>query len=136
MNQALVSGITGAAPIWNKLMRKVLEGKPDIWPKQPEGIIGAQICAVSGLLPPNPDPDASDKGCPTRFEYFIKGTVPNERESLKQAVIIDKSTGDIAAPGKTDNVEPQEHQVLKDQTGAMWCLDCQHPGDGQIQLLK
>lgn len=132
MNSALVSGVTGAAPIWNKLMRKVLEGKSDIWPKQPDGIVGAQICVVSGLLPPNPDGD--DKGCPTRFEYFIKGTVPTQRENLKQAVLIDKSTGDLAAPNQTDNTEVQEHQILKDAVST-WCLDCQHP-EGKATIVK
>ncbi|MCL4360300.1 transglycosylase domain-containing protein [Patescibacteria group bacterium] len=136
MNQSLVSGITGAAPIWNKLMSKVLEGRPDIWPNKPDGIVGAQICAVSGLLPPNPDPNAGDKGCPTRFEYFIKGTVPTERETLARPVLIDKTTGDIAPPGKTDNVETETHQVLTDPTGAQWCLDCPHPPDEQPQVLK
>ena len=125
MNSALVSGITGAAPIWNKLMEKMLEGKPDLWPKQPDGIVGARICSLSGLLPPNPS-DQGDAGCPIRFEYFIKGTVPTEREQLKTSVLIDKSTGDLAAPGKTDNVEPQDHQVLSDGL-SKWCIDCPHP---------
>jgi len=135
MNQALVSGVTGAAPIWNKIMKRVLLGKPDIWPKQPDGIVGAQICAVSGLLPPNPDaPAGGDQGCQTRYEYFIKGTVPSERENLKQTVLIDKATGDLAAPGQTDNLEMQEHQVLRDPVSA-WCLDCPHP-EGKAILIK
>ncbi len=134
MNQSLVSGITGAAPIWHKLMVQALKGKLDIWPKQPEGIVGAQICTTSGLLPPNPDPNAADKGCPTRFEYFIKGTVPTDHEQIKQQVLIDKSTGDLADPGKTDNVEMQEHQVLHDPV-SMWCLDCTHP-PGKSILIK
>lgn len=121
---SLVSGVTGAAPIWNKLMRKVLEGKSDIWPKQPDGIVGAQICVTTGLLPPNPDGD--DKGCATRFEYFIKGTLPKDHENLRQSVIIDKSTGDIARPGVSDNTEPQEHQAVSDKLST-WCLDCPHP---------
>ncbi|MFZ2025494.1 MAG: transglycosylase domain-containing protein [Microgenomates group bacterium] len=124
MNRYLVSGVTGAAPIWNKLMTKALAGKPDIWPKQPENVVGAQICTISGLLPPNPD--AGDKGCATRFEYFIKGTVPTEKENLKQSVVIDKSTGDLAAPGVTDNTEVTEKQIVKDPI-SKYCLDCQHP---------
>ena len=128
MNPALVSGITGAAPIWHKLMVKVLEGKPDLWPTKPDGVVGAQICAVSGLLPPN---STGDPGCPTRFEYFIAGTVPAQHESLNQAVIIDKSTGDIAAPGKTDNVEPQTHQVLNDGM-SQWCIDCPHNDNNPV----
>jgi 1A family penicillin-binding protein len=123
MNPYLVSGVTGAAPIWRKLMQKAIADKPDLWPKQPDGIVGARICSLSGLLPPN---DGDDAGCPIRFEYFIKGTVPNKREQLKESVIIDKSTGDIAAPGVTENIEPQEHQVLHDSLST-YCLDCQHP---------
>jgi len=133
MNPALVSGITGAAPIWNKLMRKVLSDKPDVWPKQPDGIVGAQICALSGLLPPNPDPNAADRGCPTRFEYFINGTVPTQIEQLKQGVMIDKTTHDLAAPGQTDNIEPQEHQIVRDPI-SMWCLDCPHPEEKPVLI--
>lgn len=132
MNQALVSGVTGAAPIWNKIMKRVIEDKPDVWPKQPDGIVGAQICTISGLLPPNPDGD--DKGCATRFEYFIKGTVPNQRETIKRQVLIDKSTGDRALPNQTDNVEMQEHQILSDEVST-YCLDCPHP-DGRATLVK
>lgn len=135
MNPALVSGITGAAPIWHKLMARALKDSPDIWPKQPEGIVGAQICAVSGLYPPNDGPPAGgDKGCPTRFEYFTRGTVPAQREQLKQSVLIDKSTGDLASPGQTDNVEPQEHQILRDGVST-WCLDCPHP-EGRVTIIK
>ncbi len=128
MNPALVSGVTGAAPIWHKLMVKVLEGKSDIWPKQPDGIVGARVCSLSGLLPPN---DGDDPGCPVRFEYFIKGTVPTEREQLKKSVLIDKDTGDIVQPNKAGaNVEPQEKLIIKDPL-TEYCLDCQHPDHTQ-----
>lgn len=121
---SLVSGVSGAAPIWNKLMRHILEGKPDMWPKQPEGIVGTQICSTSGLLPPNPD--SGDPGCPTRFEYFIKGTVPTEKESLKRVIRIDKASGDLAQPNQVDNVEDKEQTVLSDPMST-YCLDCPHP---------
>lgn len=134
MNPALVSGVTGAAPIWNKLMRLALTGKPDVWPKQPDGVVGAHICTISGLLPPNPDENAADKGCQTRYEYFIKGTLPTNREQLRQAVIIDKTTGDLAPPGQTENIEPQERQVVKDAI-SNWCLDCPHP-EGKAVVIK
>lgn len=132
MNPSLVSGVTGAAPIWNKVMKRALEDKPDVWPKQPEGIVGAQVCTISGLLPPNPDGD--DKGCPTRFEYFIKGTVPSQRETIKRPILIDKATGDIASPNQTDNVETQEHQVVSDEVST-YCLDCPHP-EGKAAVIK
>lgn len=131
MNSALVSGITGAAPIWNKLMQRVLQGQPDVWPKQPDSVVGAQICAMSGLLPPNPDPNAGDKGCPTRFEYFIKGTVPSQRENLTQNVAIDRTTKDLASPGQTDNIDMQSHQIVSDGL-SNYCLDCQHSQDKPV----
>ncbi len=132
MNSALVSGVTGAAPIWNKIMKKVLAGKPDVWPKQPDGIVGAQICVITGLQPPNPESD--DKGCATRFEYFIKGTVPTQRENLKRQVLIDKTTADLALPNQTENVEMQEHQVVSDGISS-YCLDCPHPEE-KATLIK
>jgi 1A family penicillin-binding protein len=130
MNPWLVSGVTGAAPIWHKLMVNVLKNKPDLWPKQPDGVVGARVCSLSGLLPPNDNPEG-DQGCPIRYEYFIKGTVPSQREQLKQTVLIDKSTGDIAGRGKTDNVEFQEHQVLSDGLST-WCLDCPHKDEAPV----
>lgn len=119
MNNALVSGVTGAAPIWNKLMRHVLEGQSDIWPKQPDGIVGAHVCATSGLRPPNPD----EAGCQTRFEYFIRGTVPTTPEVITRETWIDTSTGDIPREGQTENLELQTHQILSDGI-SQWCLDC------------
>ena len=127
MNQALVSGVTGAAPIWNKLIKKALEGKPVVLPKLPDGIVGAQICAMSGLYPPNPEGTTpEEKGCATRFEYFIKGTVPTQRENLRQRVAIDTTTNDLAPFGQTENIDMRDQQILRDPTGASWCLDCPH----------
>lgn len=54
MSQALASGITGAAPIWNKIMTLLLTGKPYSKPPIPANIVA--------------------KPCLGRFEYFIKGT--------------------------------------------------------------
>lgn len=139
MNNALVSGVTGAAPIWNKIIRHVLEGKPDVWPKQPDGVVGARVCTTNGLLPPNqPGSDAGSQpdealGCPTRFEYIIKGTVAKSSSS-RQSVAIDKATGDLAAPDQTDNIEMQDHDIAWDGI-TRWCLDCTHP-EGKSVMVK
>jgi len=68
MNQAISSGITGASPIWNKIMSFVLKGKPDEAPQKPDNVIAMPIDAQFGGLPMD--------GQPTRTEYFIKGTEP------------------------------------------------------------
>lgn len=118
MNHYLVSGVTGAAPIWHKIITKVLEKQNDLWPKIPDGIVGKSVCSLSGLLP------VSEGSCPARFEYFIKGTEPKMSENIKQQILIDKNTNNIASPDQKDNVEMQDHTVLKDVLGHIICLDC------------
>ncbi|MFA6005492.1 MAG: transglycosylase domain-containing protein [Patescibacteria group bacterium] len=123
MNPYLVSGVTGAAPIWNKVMQRVLKNQKDMWPQKPDTIIGLEVCDVTGLKPTiNPD---GTKSCSTRFEYFAKGTEPSTQGAIKQHVLIDKSTGDLAKPGQTDNVEDQEKTVVKDNFST-YCVDCTH----------
>ncbi|MDP3998955.1 MAG: transglycosylase domain-containing protein [bacterium] len=68
MNPNLTSGVTGAAPIWRKIMDHLLAGKPDEPLLKPEDTVEAKICAFNGLL--------SCGGCPAVTEYFLKGTEP------------------------------------------------------------
>jgi penicillin-binding protein 1C len=115
----VASGVTGASPIWNKIMTYALKDQKQEWPLKPEGIVGASVCQLSGKMP-NPE-----QPCETRFEYFLEGTVPTETENLKMMVEIDKTTGQLADE-KTppENREPQEHQVIYDALGTPFCLDC------------
>lgn len=135
MNPYLSSGVTGAAPIWNKIMVDVLKDQPDLSPKQPANIVGTQICVLSGKLPPNPDPSAQDKGCQTRYEYFIKGTVPKDTENLKQSIPVDKGTQKMAMPDQKDNIEFKDHQVVSDMFGS-YCIDCPHDGNEPVTNVK
>lgn len=121
----LVSGVSGAAPIWNKIMSHILEEKAVPWPQKPESVIGKNICSTSGLLPPAEG--TTPERCPTRFEYFIKGTEPTKIDPGRQKVFIDKATGDLAKPGQTDNIEEREEIVVTDPTGDRYCLTCPHP---------
>jgi 1A family penicillin-binding protein len=68
MNQAIASGITGASPIWNKIMTYVLKGKNDEQPSKPDNVVALQVDTFAGGLPHG--------GQATRSEYFIKGTEP------------------------------------------------------------
>ncbi len=123
MNPYLASGVTGAAPIWNKIMTFALTDIKESWPKQPEGIVGLSICPISGLLPP----DGQD--CHPRYEYFIKGTEPKDKENLKMNVAVDKSNQKLAQPNQTENVEVKEKLVVKDVLNTLYCIDCPHDGD-------
>ncbi len=120
----LVSGVTGAAPIWHKIMAHLLKDKTPSWPVQSNDVVGKIICATSGLLPP---PDGTDNRCPTRYEYFLKGTEPTKVDLGKTKVFIDKTTNDLAKPGQTDNIEEREEVIITDPLGDRYCLTCPHP---------
>lgn len=125
MNPALASGVTGAAPIWNKIMRSILKNQPDLWPVKPENIIGAQVCNDNGSLMTK---DGSGKeNCSARYEYFIKGTEPKGDGAVKQSVPINKDTDKLASPTDT-NIENREKTLIKDMF-SIYCVDCNHDKD-------
>jgi membrane peptidoglycan carboxypeptidase len=126
-----VSGVSGASPIWNTIMREVLdkaeEGaysedeKDHAWPKQPQGIVGANVCVTSGNLPDNPD----EPNCPTRFEYFLSGKVGAGIESGSKDVEVFKDTGQLAnEEALPEQKETQNRPFLLDPLGTLVCLDC------------
>jgi 1A family penicillin-binding protein len=94
-----VTGVSGAAPIWNAFMRAVLLGQPKQAFTEPPGIERREVCAISGLLPTN--------DCPNRrVEVFIEGTAPTEYDNIWQRFTIDRATGGLA-----DDTTPQERRV-------------------------
>jgi penicillin-binding protein 1C len=94
-----ITGISGAAPIWNSFLRRVLLGQPELSFQQPPGIVRAEVCALSGLLP--------TPACTLRKnELFIDGTVPTEYDNLYQTFEVDRDTGFLA-----DDLTPPERRI-------------------------
>lgn len=130
-----VSGISGASPIWNKVMKNALDKAEEgfynpndeghAWPRQPKDVVGANICATSGLKPSG-GPD--NPGCPLRFEYFLSNTIPDKVDGERQDLLIDKVTQSIAG-SKTppEQTETQNHPIIRDPLGTIYCLDCPPP---------
>lgn len=83
MNPKLASGVTGAAPIWNRIMKEALRTYPDGLPDKPNDIIELEIDAYGGGLPRD--------GKPTRKEFFIKGTEPTSQSNIYQRLKVSKS---------------------------------------------
>lgn len=65
------SGAKTAQPAWLDYMKQALKGMPNAPIEQPEGLISVRIDRKSGLLTHKTDRSS-------RFEYFEKGTVPEQ----------------------------------------------------------
>lgn len=50
MNQALASGITGAAPIWNRIMSNLLANKPDLAFTKPADVVDGMVDGHNDLV--------------------------------------------------------------------------------------
>lgn len=82
MNPALASGVTGAAPIWNRIMQIVLKDQKDEPFLKPDNIVEVDIDGYAGGTPVESQP--------VRKEIFIKGTEPTTPAAIYQSVKLSK----------------------------------------------
>ena len=82
MHPSLASGVTGAAPIWNRIIREVLKDIPEEPFSRPASIQEADIDAFGGGL--------AVADYPTRKEIFIKGTEPTGPASIYEEVKVSR----------------------------------------------
>ena len=127
MNQALSSGVTGAAPIWNRIMRMLLKDQSPMPPVRPAGVVGAQVCNAGSS--PQPNPDGTPGSCATHFEYVIRGTerLSSGISTRKEQVWVTKDS-DKMARQEDPNTELKEKTIMTDGF-SRYCLDC--AGDQQ-----
>lgn len=85
-----IQGSTGATPIWHYFMERVLENRDrGEFVKPEEKFISMEIDSLSGMLPG----DGTEN---KRWEIFIKGTEPTEKDNFHQKVRICKDQGLLA----------------------------------------
>ena len=96
----VASGITGASPIWHKIMVKILEdSQPHAFTPSPE-LIKADICPITGQL--------ACTGCGGKIEYFKQGTEPKIHckpeyiQNLKQEQVKQKQERDKILSGASN----------------------------------
>ena len=105
---SVASGVSGASPIWRRVLLEVLEDKPSVKFDIPSGIVTASVDSVSGYR--------SHDGYPSRQEYFIKGTEPGE-DPVHTKLKVCKSDGRLATPSDIagGNYEEKEFFVFKEE---------------------
>ncbi len=105
----VASGITGASPIWRRIMDDLLKGKPDEPIASPAGIVTMNIDDVSGY--------PAHDGFPSRPEFFIKGTEPTGPDPVHQLIKVCKGQPDkLAPPGdvNANNFDTKEGFYFKE----------------------
>ncbi|MDP2692403.1 MAG: penicillin-binding transpeptidase domain-containing protein, partial [bacterium] len=123
MNPALVSGITGAAPIWNGIMSYVLEKQSDLTSIKPSTVVGRYVCTDTGSIVGSNSDGAT---CPTRFEYISSSFDPKNNLSVSQkSVAVTKDSDKLVRdPHEGDsNIEFKDKTVIDDGF-SVYCVDC------------
>lgn len=104
----VASGVTGASPIWRRIILEALKDKPNIDFEFPGGIVTKAVDAVSGY--------AAHDGYPSRIEKFIVGTEPIGDDPTHTKLKVCKTDGKLATPADiaSGNFEEREFFVFKE----------------------
>jgi 1A family penicillin-binding protein len=101
----VASGVTGASPIWRKIVLEALNGKPNVTFEVPGGIVTKSVDSVSGY--------ASHDGFPSRIEKFVAGTEPSENDPIHLKLKVCKLDGKIATPGDISSGSYEEKEYFR-----------------------
>ena len=126
----VASGVTGASPIWNRIMRRVLADQKDHPAAIPDGVVSRSVCTVTGLLPTDQDP------CEVRGELFVKDIFPAANIATQKQIWVRRSDKYPLLPGdQTIDLDLEMHAVLSDPLVRDFCLDCVYPLDEKGQTV-
>ncbi|MEM7028180.1 MAG: transglycosylase domain-containing protein [Chloroflexota bacterium] len=100
-----VTGLSGAAPIWNEVMAYYHQGKPAERWTRPAGLIDVAVDPVSGLLPTEYSRDPV-------VELFLQDSTPKQEDDVHQIFSINTASGKLAVAGCTP-IELVEERVYE-----------------------
>lgn len=123
MNRGVVSGVTGAAPIFNDIMRFLLQGREARWQEKPPDVASAQVCA-SGF----PKGSGQDDCTAGNTELYWQKSKPSASIRKTTNVWIDPRTG--LPPKFGEQVEGlvlEQRTILEDPVTKSYCQDCSRP---------
>ncbi|MDP3941474.1 MAG: PBP1A family penicillin-binding protein [bacterium] len=112
MNPKIASGVTGASPIWHRLMTFALKGKPDEEFEMPSNVTAVQVDSLFGGTPFG--------GQATRTEYFVKGTEPTTNSPIYQRdFYVIKEDDPVSKDGRNrwqEGIDTWMNEAHKDDT--------------------
>lgn len=101
----VASGISGATPVWRNIMIEVINKYGYEEFSQPSDVVTAEVDSVSGYQAHN--------DFPSRTEYFIKGTVPNQADPIHVMLKLCPQTEQLATPPQIARGEYIEKEFFK-----------------------
>jgi 1A family penicillin-binding protein len=114
----VASGVTGASPIWRKIILRAWDKYKGDDFTPPPGVEARQVDVISGY----PEHD----GYPARADYFVKGAVPTEPDPVHTKVKVCRSDENKLAPDvdvARGEYNEKEFYVLKPESTTAWTDD-------------
>ena len=104
----VASGVSGASPIWRRIIIEALSGLNPVSFEAPEGIVPIDVDKMSGKL--------SHDAFPSRSEFFAKGSEP-ETDNIHVNLKVCKNDGKLATPSDISggNYDNKEYFVIKEE---------------------
>ncbi|HET6317420.1 MAG TPA: transglycosylase domain-containing protein, partial [Chloroflexota bacterium] len=94
-----VLGVAGAGQIWHEFMAAALDGVPPAAFQRPAGVVDAEVCALSGLLPTQ---ECRENSLPVHGvvkDVFVQGVnLPTKPDDWHSRVEVCKVSGKLATP--------------------------------------
>lgn len=128
MDPKIASGVTGASPIWQKIMTQALKDKPNEALRRPDSVVESEVDSLMG--------GQSREGSPKRKEFYLKGSEPTSISGAYQRLKVCKVNPHRQANDGED-AEDKDVVLLKedDPTGAnkwqdginQWVLTAANP---------
>lgn len=105
----VASGITGASPIWKRIMIEAVKKYGVSEFKIPEEVIEREVDIITGY--------GAHDGFPSYKEYFIKGTEPGTDDPIHKNIQVCKGEGKLATPADIggNNFELREAFYFKEE---------------------
>ncbi|MBW4561298.1 MAG: penicillin-binding protein 1C [Mojavia pulchra JT2-VF2] len=119
-----VSGVTGAAPLWNRIMLHLHEHQEPVSFAPPTGLVQLPICAISGLKP------TSD--CTSVVQEYFYPEDKIAYESQKQENL-PPEYDEWLARQQQSNLNPSNLRILSPHNGDLFLL---YPGEQAKQKLE
>ncbi|MBI2465351.1 PBP1A family penicillin-binding protein [Candidatus Shapirobacteria bacterium] len=101
----VASGVSGASPIWKRIMLASLPGRPKQDFSIPSSIVHMDVDKVSGY--------ASHDGFPSVGAYFVDGTQPKNNDPIHLKLKVCKDKGGLAPPEDISNGNFNEKEFFK-----------------------